>query len=807
MKISLKWLKTLVDYKSTTQELADALTMAGLEVDSIEQPFEHLSGVTTGRIKKVTPHPNADKLRVCMVDTGEEEPLQIVCGAPNVYEGMVSAVALPGTVLPGGLKLKKSKIRGEHSFGMMCSSRELELTDESEGIMDLSKEITPGTPLIEALELDDTIVEIGLTPNRADCLSLIGVAREVAIIEGMDVNFPVAEKYKDSANSGEVMDKIAVEVKDKDLCPKYCARYIDNVKIGPSPWWLQRILLCLGMRPVNNVVDVTNYVMLETGQPLHAFDFNEINGAKIVVKRAQEGSKFTALDSKERVLDSEMLMICDSEKEIGIAGVMGGENSEVTEKTEKVVLESAYFFPPSVRKTAKRLSLATDASHRFERGVDHAGVEFALNRAAELIEEVSKGTTCSGYISTQEEPFKEISVTLNVDACNRRIGIDVSSGKMESYLKSAGFEIIKNDEADIEVKVPSFRVDVERPEDLSEEIARIYGYNNIQTTFPKLGSKRGVDVPQFKARLDVKENLKALGFNEIINYSFISPEDLKKSGYKEDNLPESVAILNPLSEDQSIMRTTLIPGVLNIIKTNIAQQVTDLRLFEVGQIFIPDSTKDNLQRQEELICAAWTGARTEASWDTKPPQADFFDIKGAAEVFFKDFQISPVFKAPEKELPPYVRPGAAASIFSGDTEIGIIFEIHHKVLKEFDINQPVFMFQTELEKIIEFEKLPYFTREIPKFPAATRDITIITPVETPTGDIVEFYKSQKEELLESVDLFDVYQGEPVPENEKSLSFRLTYRAKDKTLKDKQINKAHDRLTSKLLKNFNIRFPG
>jgi phenylalanyl-tRNA synthetase beta chain len=807
MKISLNWLKTLVDFKSTPQELADGLTMAGLEVDSIDYPYEHLKDVLTGKIESITPHPNADKLRICMVNTGGDENLKIVCGAPNVYEGMVGPVALPGSELPGGLKLKKSKIRGEESFGMLCSARELEITEEASGIMDLPKDIKPGTPLIDALGLNDIVIEVDLTPNRADCLSMIGVAREVAAMEGIEVKYPTASKYNDEKDLSKIGDIAEVEVKDKDLCPKYCARYIEDVKIGPSPWWLQQRLLCAGLRPLNNIVDITNFIMMETGQPLHAFDYDELKDSKVVVQRAAQGEKFTTLDGKERELDSEMLMICDNERKVAVGGVMGGENSEISDKTTKVLLESAYFFPPSVRKTAKRLTLATDSSHRFERGIDPDNVVFSLNRAAELIEELSGGKTVNGYIDTQEKDFDTIFIDLDTDACNRRLGTSLSKAEIASYLNSVGFETEDKEGDFLKVKVPSYRVDVERPEDLSEEVARRFGYNNIVTTFPGAGSTEAEDVSSFTARTEVKEILKGMGFNEVINYSFISPALIEKSGFKGDLMPETVKILNPLSEDQSVMRTSLIPGILENIRTNISQQTTDLKIFETGQIFIPDNTKANVSTQEELICAAWTGKRIDAAWDSNGVDVDFFDIKGIAEVFFQEFKINVNFKKPESELPPYTRPGAAAEIYSGETKLGVVFEIHHRVIKDFDINQPVFVFLSELDRVIENKKIPSMSREIPKYPASTRDITLITPVETATGEILEFLNTEKEELLESADLFDVYKGEPVPENEKSISFRLTYRAKDKTLKDKQVNKVHDKLTAKLLKNFNIRFPG
>lgn len=805
MKISLNWLKKYVDFKSSPEELAESLTMAGLEVESIEYPFEYLKDVITGKIEKITPHPDADKLRICMVNTGGDENLQIVCGAPNVYEGMTGPVALPGTELPGGLKLKKSKIRGMASFGMLCSAKELDLTDDSSGIMDLDKEIKPGTPLLDALGLTDAVLEVDLTPNRADCLSMIGVAREVAAIENSNAKLPDAEKYSDKKNKGKITDIAAVEVKDTDLCPKYCARLIENVKIKPSPWYIQQRLLSAGLRPLNNIVDITNYIMLETGQPLHAFDFNELGGSKIVVQRAGENEKFVTLDGKERTLDSEMLMICDAQRKVAVAGVMGGENSEVTQKTTSVLLESAYFYPPSVRRTAKKIGLSTDASHRFERGIDTGSVEYAMNRAAELIEEVSEGKTIEGYLDSQTEEFKKTVITFDTDACNKRLGIELSPEESASYLESVGFKVADKTANKTEVKVPSYRVDVERPEDLSEEIARRFGYNKIKTTFPGSVSAEAENVPEFDLRLEIKDALQSLGFNEVINYSFTGPSLLEKTLFDSSIKENSVKILNPLSEDQSLMRTDLVPEILGNIADNIAKQTFSLKLFEVGQVFFPDSDKINLSSQKEIISAAWTGSRRKSSWDEKSPDTDFFDIKGVAEAFFEKFNITPEFVKSET-APCYSRPGASADILINNKKAGFICEIHHTVIKNLDINQPVFVFQTYLNDILKNKQLSFLSGEIPKFPAVSRDITIITPTETATGDIINFFSSQDENLLESVELFDVYQGKPIAENEKSLSFRLTYRSNTDTLKDKQINKVHEKLTSKLLKNFNIRFP-
>ncbi|PIE75351.1 MAG: phenylalanine--tRNA ligase subunit beta [Deltaproteobacteria bacterium] len=805
MKISLSWLKSFVDIKSSPENLAEELTMTGLEVEAIEYPFDYIKDIITGKIEKISPHPNADKLQVCMVDTGEKELLKIVCGASNIYEGMVVPVALPGIKLPGGIKLKKSKIRGEESSGMLCSAKELDILDDSSGIMDLPKDIAPGKKLIEALELDDIVFEVALTPNRADCLSMTGIAREVAAIEGIELKIPESSKYNDERNSGAITERVSVIVKDEDLCPKYCARFIDNVKPGPSPWWIQKRLLCAGVRPLNNIVDVTNYVMLETGQPLHAFDFENLEDSKIIVQRADENESFVTLDGKKRTLDSEILMICDGQKKVAAAGIMGGLNSEITDKTKSVLLESAYFYPPSVRKSAKKLGLSTDSSHRFERGIDPSGVEASMNRAAELIEKTAGGKVIDGFIDTEKKPFVEKTIKLDVKKCCKRIGVSLSREEVSGYLESVAFKTKPLEDNFLEVKVPSFRIDVERPEDLSEEVARRFGYNNIKTTFPSSLISGAGNVHEFDLRLEIKDKMRAFGFNEVINYSFTGKSLLEKTGYSEEEILSSVQILNPISEEQSLMRIALLPGILSNISFNFSNQISDLKIFETGQIFEPDSSKDNLSSQKEFLCAAWTGKRRIQSWDDLSPDVDFYDIKGLAEGFFRDFNIDINFKKSEQALP-FMRPGTETDIYSEENRIGCVFEVNHKILKNFNIEQPVFIFEIETGMVLQKRKAPFLSVDIPKFPSVSRDITILVPEKQPAGEIFDFFKNQNEKLLESVEFFDFYKGSPIPEGEKSLSFRLIYRAKDGNLKDRQINKVHEKLSSKLLKSFNIRFP-
>ena len=633
MKLSLNWLQTLVDVDMTVAELDDALTMAGLEVEGVEAPFEHLDAVTVGRIFDITPHPGADKLRLCKVDIGTPEPLSVVCGAPNIYENMRAPLAPAGTVMPDGTKLKKGKIRGEVSEGMLCSASELAIDGDASGILDLPKDAEVGTSLPAALGLDDTVLEIGLTPNRVDCASVMGLAREVAFLGKKALKKPETGLPAGVDTFGKLEDLATVSIEATNACTRFAARLIFDVTVGPSPEWLKARLAAAGLRPINNIVDITNFVMLETGQPLHAYDYDRVAGHRLVARMAKDGETFVTLDDKEHALTAETLMICDGEKPVGIAGIMGGQNSEVSDTTRKIFLEAACFDAPTVRKAARRMGIQTDASYRFERGVDPEGTVYALDRAAALMAELGQGTLVEGLIDENPTPHERLVIPVTADFINKRVGIDLSADEMIALLEAVEFEITRDADT-LFVTVPGFRVDVFRKEDISEEVARLYGYNSIPTSFPELPAETLNELPSVAIRHKVQDLMAGFGFREAINYSFVGRDSADKLLLAEDSpLRKTVDLLNPISEDLAVMRTTLVPSMMETVSRNVAQQEKDLRLFEVGNTFSPVEG-EALPVETEWLSIALTGNRTAEAWNTKATPCDFFDLKGVVEALF-----------------------------------------------------------------------------------------------------------------------------------------------------------------------------
>ncbi|MFO7606422.1 MAG: phenylalanine--tRNA ligase subunit beta, partial [Desulfurivibrionaceae bacterium] len=604
MKFTVNWLKKYIDFDLSNRELADRLTMAGLEVDSVEDLYPGLDDLRVGLVKGVKPHPNADRLSLCEVDDGESVR-RVVCGAPNVRAGMLTALAVPGTVMPGGFKIKPAKIRGEASEGMLCSAHELGISPDKAGIMDLPADLSPGQSLVEALELRDTLIEVDLTPNRPDCASVIGTAREVGAFVGKKVKHPGAGDLPELSGADL---PFAVEVRDFAACPRYSARMVKGVRIAPSPWWLQRLLLAVGLRPINNVVDVTNFVMLEYGQPLHAFDFIKLSGGRIVVRRAAKGEKTETLDGVERQLDEEMLLICDAERPVAVAGVMGGGNSEVSDDTVDILLESACFDPVSIRRTSRRLNLATDSSYRFERGVDPQGTVRALERAVELIVELAGGVAVPVGVDLKEGSPENSPIDLRVRRCNDLLGLDLGARQIADYLESIEIDADPVGEETLKVTPPGFRVDLEREVDLFEEVARLVGYNEIPVTLPHVPLSFADRDPAREIRKEVAAIMTAQGYNEAINYSFVSERHYDMLGLAPDHSARrNVRLLNPLAEDQSIMRTMLLPGILENLKRNVNHQRPDIKLFEVGKVFHP--TDSELPDEEMRLVAVISGKR------------------------------------------------------------------------------------------------------------------------------------------------------------------------------------------------------
>ncbi len=808
MKVSLSWLKEYIPVDMATDELVAGLTMAGLEVDAVTERYDYLENVVVSRIVEISQHPNADKLSLCKVDVGDKI-ISIVCGAPNAAKDLVVPCALPGAVLPGGMKIKKGKLRGEKSEGMLCSAFELELSNDRDGIMGLDTDCEPGTPLAEALDLNDVTIEIDLTPNRPDCLSLIGTAREIGALDGHfhKVKYPEPDLPEASPSYGNISEYTSVTIIDEALCPRYAAKLIFDVTIEPSPFWLQDRLNSVGIKPINNIVDVTNFVMMETGQPLHAFDFDRLEGQRIEVRAANAGEKFTTLDDAEHELTSDTLMICDGEKPVAIAGVMGGLNSEIESSTTRVLLESAYFDPASIRKASKMTGLNTDAAHRFERGIDPEGVVFAINRAAALMTRISGGNLVDGLIDEYPLPVASKEIEMSVAAINTRLGTDLTLEDMAGYLEHIDFQIEKVDEDMLKVVPPSFRVDVSRPEDLSEEVARLWGYNNIKTTFPVIPAEAFELAPSIASKNIILRSFAGFGFSEVINYSFIHNLSCDRLLVDEkDKRRNTVEIINPLSEEQSVMRTSLVPGLLTNVNYNNSRQVKNLRIFEIGKVFF--KVEEAVQPEEvETLAGALTGNKVEQGWSSKPVACDFFDLKGLLEGFFAELHIKDVvFTTADQSEVPYLRKGYAAKIFSGDKELGFIGRVHQNVLENYEIKQDVFVFEIDLASLMGLISPERNAVVIPVYPAVTRDTTIICDNDVLVGDILACVNNSGEKLVESAELLDVYIGDQIAEGKRSLSFRVTYRSHGKTLKDKAVNKIHTQITKLLLERFDAGLP-
>jgi phenylalanyl-tRNA synthetase beta chain len=803
MKVSLSWLEDYVSIEMAIDRLAEALTMVGLEVEAVSDRYEYLENVIIGRIDDIRLHPKADKLKLCILNLGNRT-LEVVCGAPNVAKDMLVPVALPGTIFPDGSILTETVIRGTPSHGMICSELELGLGPDSRSIMSLAPSLKVGGKLAKSLELSDTIIEIDLTPNRSDCLSMIGIAREIAGIQKTRLKYPDTHL---SDSRDEISNLTSVTIEAPEFCPRYAARLLTHIRVSTSPFWLQDRLMSVGLRPINNIVDITNFVLMESGQPLHAFDFDRLAGNRIVVRTADEGEGFTTLDNIERGLSKDTLMICDAERSVAIGGIMGGINSEIELSTSRVLIESAYFNPVSIRKTSKKLGLNTEASYRFERGVDSGGTVVALNRAAQLMIEFGGGKLVEGLIDEYPKPVAVNKITLGVKHTNRLLGTAFSADEIKDLLESIEFKVKKENPQNLTVIPPSFRIDVCRPEDLMEEVARLSGYNKIPTTFPVIPAEARHSQKPLEIRNQIKRQMIGFGFSETISYSFINRNSCDRLALvTDDSRRKTVKILNPLTEEQTVMRTSLLPGLLATMHYNTTQQEKNLKLFEIGKVFI-SAGQDQLPEEIEMLVGLWTGARLDASWHSKEMPCNFFDIKGVVEGLLKSLEIyNTNFTSLADSSCTYTKPGYTAQILIGDILVGLVGEIHPQVLKNFDLAQKAYIFELKVDRLISLLPDMKMTQQIPKFPAATRDITIIVDKNLESQNILKSVEKFDEELIENLHLFDVYEGDPIPPGKKSITFRITYRSLNKTLEDDEINLVHKTIAERLLKDFDATLP-
>jgi phenylalanyl-tRNA synthetase beta chain len=803
MKVSLNWLKEYVAIDMTVSALADALTMAGLEVEAVEDRYAYLKTVVVGRVVAVLPHPNADRLKLCRVDDGDGI-VAVVCGAPNVTPGMLAPLARVGTRMPDGTRLERSVIRGQHSEGMLCSAHEIGLGPDSSGILALDSDLQPGLPLTRALTLSDSVLEIGLTPNRPDCLSLMGVAREIAAIQGIPMRPPLSNR-PDTEDDLHRLTRVTIQAPNH--CPRYAARLLDRITVGPSPFWLQDRLRAVGVRPINNLVDVTNFVMLETGQPLHAFDFDRLADQRIVVRTATEGERFTTLDQKERRLSEGMLLICDGEKPIAVGGVMGGLDSEIRQTTTRVLIESACFDPISIRRTSKTLGLNTEASHRFERGVDPDGTLFALDRAAVLMAELGQGRLVGGVIDEDFRTQGPRILALSVQATNHLLGTDLDHDRIATLLESIAFTVNADGGDDLQVQVPSFRVDVTRSQDLMEEVARRSGYGQIPTTFPALPAQGTTACSTMVRRNHIRNILAGFGFSEVINYSFISADSCDRIQLAASDPRRShVGLLNPISEEQAVMRTTLVPGILETVQRNISRQQNHLRLFEIGHVFLPQPDA-LLPLEQEMLTAVWTGPRTKATWLSPETGCDFFDIKGIVEGLARAMNLAGLtFHALPDDRCDCTRAGHTAQIRCSGQMLGIVGEVDAAVLNRYGIKQSVFIFELNVAGLGQLA--PDFKQmtPIPRFPATARDMTVIVDQGVEAARLLDAVARFDEKLVVDLHLFAVFSGDPLPAGKKSVSLRVVYRSAERTLADETVNEIHRRLTCRLIAEFDATLP-
>lgn len=806
MNVSYQWLSEYIDVTGVTaEELAARMTQAGIEIDVIENRNKGVNGIVVGYVKSKEKHPDADKLNVCQVDAGTGEVLQIVCGAKNVDAGQKVPVALIGTVMPDGMKIKKAKLRGVESQGMICSAKELAMNDKllpkemQEGILVLPESTEVGTPIADVLGLNDHVLELDLTPNRSDCLSMLGVAYETSALLERPLRLPETQVQEDASQAS---DAIRVSISAADGCTHYAARYIRNVTIQPSPLWLQNRLLAAGVRPINNIVDVTNFVMLEYGQPLHAFDADQLNEGTIDVRYAREGETLVTLDGQERKLEPHMLLITDGTKPVGLAGVMGGENSEVTERTVNILLESAHFGGSVVRRTSRQLGLRSEASLRFEKEANPEAVIPALNRAAELIRQLANGTVSAGIVEAVAQRHERPVVTLTLERTNSLLGTALQAHDVKAILDRLGLESEQSGDV-FHVTVPGRRGDITRDVDLIEEVARIYGYNHIPTTAIEGVTTPGHLTKAQRIRRAIRHLLTDNGLHETVTYSFTHPEEAKLfPAIAADAVP--VKLLMPMSEERSVLRTSLLPSMLDVAAYNRNRKSDNIQIFELGSLYMtPQETLTEIPQVEPVLGLLLAGARRAPQWNIAAEAVDFYDVKGIVDSLAAHFGLEGQIRY-EANRPQGLHPGRAATMYlQADGEehrLGIIGQLHPEVQRAKDLGD-TYVAEIHLKPLIEAASADIVYKTLPRFPAVDRDIAVVVDRGTAVGELVQTAKDAAGEWLESVRVFDVYTGDRIAADKKSVAISITYRHSERTFTDEEITEIHGRVVSALEAGF------
>lgn len=804
MLVPIKWLKEYTDVNTELNEFCERMIMSGSNIETVEQIGEGVEGVVVGKIVKIEPHPNADRLLVAQIDVGVDAPIQICTAALNIFVGAFVPVVLDGGRIPSpihgkeyeesGSMIRAGQLRGVDSNGMMCNCVELGFSDKvvplkhKEGIWILEGEYVPGTDIIEALDINTAVIDFEITPNRPDCLSMIGIAREASATFGTELRYPLTACK--SPASEKSADYIKIEIRNEALCKRYVGRVVKDVKIEPSPWWLQKRLMLAGMRPINNIVDITNYVMLEYGQPIHAFDIRTIRGGKIIVDAAKQGEVFTTLDNAARNLTSDMLMIHDGQGPVAIAGVMGGLDSEIKDDTLTILIESANFLGNSVRATSKKLGLRTEASSRFEKGIDPNLAKDACDRVCYLIESLGAGTPLSDSVDVYPKEEKPRVIDIRVSRMSKMLGVEVAPEQIEKYLNVLEIKTARTGDI-IQVTPPTVRMDLLTEVDYVEEVSRMYGFDNLPMTLPR-SNVEAARTPKQRIRTAAKTVLMGLGVNEIQTYSFVSEKTADSIALPEDAPQRSfVKLLNPLGEDTSVMRTMLLPNMLGVLGRNSARSIEAFRAFELGNVFVDKKDPNELLPEEkDSLCIALYG-----------PLESFYKLKGIAEELLSNLGITEVeFKSESNHAT--FHPGRCASIFSGSKNIGVMGQVNPKVADYFDISDEVYALEICFEDLYALSNTEKKYTPLPKYPAMKRDFAMVVVENILVGDLEKDIRSTAGELLESVELFDIYRGSPVPEGSKSVAFTLVYRAKDRTLKEAEVTEINTKVLVSLKDKYN-----